>query len=85
MGIPMAPWFWHLANAMFSTNLSAADLSLTPQDKAMLQRHGSRWNQVFCDGHVEDGGLAKFFDYRRDEVLMLWNRDNQPHRERWSQ
>jgi len=81
MGLPIAPWFWHLANATFSTNV---DPGLTAQDKAMQQRQGGRWNQVFCDGHVENGSLAKFFDYRKDQVLTLWNRDNQPHRERWS-
>jgi prepilin-type N-terminal cleavage/methylation domain-containing protein/prepilin-type processing-associated H-X9-DG protein len=85
MGGPAAPWFWHLAIASFSTNLSVADQSLTTHDKAMLQRHGGRWNQVFCDGHVENGDVAKFFDYRKDEVLTFWNRDNQPHRERWTQ
>jgi prepilin-type processing-associated H-X9-DG protein len=70
MGIPMAPWSWYLA----------PDQLLTPQDKAMLRRHGGRWNQVFCDGHVENGRLEDYFDYRKDEVLKLWNRDNEPHR-----
>ncbi len=83
MGVTIAPWFWHLGYAMFSSGLSAADQTLTLQDKAMLQRHGGAWNQAFCDGHVEHGALAKFFDFRKDEVLMLWNRDNQPHRDSW--
>jgi len=75
----MAPWGPHLADVMFSTNLSPADRVLSPQGKPILQRQG-RWNEAFCDGHVENGGLAKFFDFRKDQVLMLWNRDNQPHR-----
>ncbi|MDB6038693.1 MAG: prepilin-type N-terminal cleavage/methylation domain, partial [Verrucomicrobiales bacterium] len=80
-GITAAPWFWHLSMAKFSASLHGADQSLNVQDKAMLQRHGGRWNQLFCDGHVENGNLEKFFDYRKDEVLKLWNRDNLPHRE----
>ena len=77
----MAPAWWHLADATFSTE--QPDKKLTPQDKAMLRRHGGRWNEVFCDGHVENGRLEKFFDWRKDEVLRLWNRDNEPHREQF--
>jgi prepilin-type N-terminal cleavage/methylation domain-containing protein/prepilin-type processing-associated H-X9-DG protein len=71
-----APWFWHLADAMFSAVIAEPYKSLTPGDNAMLKRHGGKWNQVFCDGHVENGRLEKFYDYRNDEVLKLWNRDN---------
>ena len=56
---------------------------LGPTDIAMLRRHGGRWNMVFCDGHVENGKLAKFFDWNKDEVLKLWNRDNEAHRITW--
>ncbi|PYK97139.1 MAG: hypothetical protein DME19_17290 [Verrucomicrobia bacterium] len=82
MGVPMAPWFWHLAIARFSPSMQDSDRALTPQDKAMLQRHGGagRWNEAFCDGHVENGSLGMFFDYRNDEVLKLWNRDNKAHK-----
>jgi prepilin-type processing-associated H-X9-DG protein len=65
------------------TALQEGDKSLNAQDKAMIQRHGGRWNQVFCDGHVENGGLDTFFNYQKDEVLKLWNRDNLPHREQF--
>jgi prepilin-type N-terminal cleavage/methylation domain-containing protein/prepilin-type processing-associated H-X9-DG protein len=82
MGVAMAPWFWHLAIARFSASIQDADRSLTRHDKAMLQRHGGRWNQAFCDGHVENGSLEMFFDYRKDEVLKLWNRDNKAHKSR---
>ena len=81
MGAPVAPAFWHLADATFSSEQE--DRALTPQDKAMLRRHGGRWNELFCDGHVENGRLETFFDWRKDEVLKLWNRDNQPHREQF--
>jgi len=79
MGVTMAPWLSHLTALRFFPS-QQLDPSLTPQDKAMLQRHGGRWNEAFCDGHVENGSLEKFFDFRNDEVLKLWNRDHQPHR-----
>jgi prepilin-type N-terminal cleavage/methylation domain-containing protein/prepilin-type processing-associated H-X9-DG protein len=82
-GITAAPWFWHLPMARFSTALQDGDKSLNVQDIAMLQRHGGRWNQVFCDGHVENGKLETFFNYQNDAVLKLWNRDNLPHREQF--
>jgi prepilin-type N-terminal cleavage/methylation domain-containing protein/prepilin-type processing-associated H-X9-DG protein len=70
MGLPVAP----------SIPFLVWDPTPTLQDRAMLQRHGGRWQQVFCDGHVENGALKVFFDFNNDEVLKLWNRDNQPHR-----
>ena len=77
-GVPMAPVFWHLAMARFSDTMAEADRELTLHDKATLRRHGARWNQLFSDGHVENNTLEKFFDYRNDEVMRLWNRDNEP-------
>jgi hypothetical protein len=35
---------------------------------------------VFCDGHVEHGRGPAFFDWRKDEILKRWSRDNQVHR-----
>ena len=82
MGLPMAPCiFSHLMTVMFSTGTPGGASTLSVQDNAMLQRHGGRWNESFCDGHVENGTLGKFFDRRKDDVLRLWNRDNEPHRE----
>jgi prepilin-type N-terminal cleavage/methylation domain-containing protein/prepilin-type processing-associated H-X9-DG protein len=44
------------------------------------QRHGDRWNAVFCDGHVEGALTANaFLDPRSDWVLRRWYRDHQPH------
>jgi prepilin-type processing-associated H-X9-DG protein/prepilin-type N-terminal cleavage/methylation domain-containing protein len=45
------------------------------------RRHNGRFNVVFCDGHVENLRPQNLFEVRNDEVLRLWNRDNQPHRE----
>jgi hypothetical protein len=56
--------------------------SPTAQDKGMLQRHAGIWNQSFVDGHVESGKRETFFLWT-DEVLKLWNRDNQAHKDAW--
>jgi prepilin-type N-terminal cleavage/methylation domain-containing protein/prepilin-type processing-associated H-X9-DG protein len=53
---------------------------LTKAERAMLRRHGNRWNMVFCDGHLQSARPQKFFNYNSDDVLSLWNRDHRPHR-----
>lgn len=50
-------------------------------ERAMLRRHGNRWNMLFCDGHVQSARPQKFFNHKSDDVLSLWNRDNRPHRQ----
>jgi prepilin-type processing-associated H-X9-DG protein len=45
------------------------------------QRHGGRFNVVFCDGHVENLRVGDLFDPRKDQVLKRWNSDNLTHRE----
>lgn len=45
------------------------------------QRHGGRWNVLFCDGHIENLKTKSLFDYHQDDVLKQWNYDNLPHRE----
>ena len=55
---------------------SAANPSLALQ----RQRHGDRWNVLFCDSHVEGALSTKaFLDPRSDAVLRRWYRDHQPH------
>jgi prepilin-type N-terminal cleavage/methylation domain-containing protein/prepilin-type processing-associated H-X9-DG protein len=68
-------------------NLIAADISL-PQGStlsvstaATLRRHGGQWIMVFCDGHSEQGRGRTFFDWRSDEILKRWSRDNRAHRQ----
>ncbi len=46
-------------------------------------RHQRKANVVFCDGHVESPTLKFLFEDTSDTALMRWNRDNQPHREKW--
>lgn len=45
-------------------------------------RHLAMANVEFCDGHVESIALKSLFEDARDNALMRWNRDHQPHRER---
>ena len=44
-------------------------------------RHGSRYNVVFCDTHVEAFNPLVLFNTTNS--ARLWNRDNQPHPEAW--
>jgi len=55
--------------------------ALLPGEVAELRRHGGQWNMAFCDGHVEHGRGAAFYDWRKDDVLRRWSRDNQVHRQ----
>lgn len=48
-----------------------------------LTRHHGRANVVFCDGHVESPTLKFLFEDTIDTALARWNRDHQPHREKW--
>ncbi len=51
--------------------------------QATQQRHGGRFDVVFCDGHVESVLAAKLFD-KGDTTLRRWNNDNQPHLDKLS-
>ncbi|MBE7501547.1 MAG: prepilin-type N-terminal cleavage/methylation domain-containing protein [Verrucomicrobiales bacterium] len=58
--------------------------AFTPEDikairAVVARRHGGRWNMVFCDGHVEIGKTADWFDLRKAAIRKRWNRDNLPH------
>lgn len=46
------------------------------------RRHRGRANVLFCDGHVDAPKLDFLFRDESDQALRIWNRDNQPHRER---
>jgi prepilin-type processing-associated H-X9-DG protein/prepilin-type N-terminal cleavage/methylation domain-containing protein len=58
---------------------------LPPGDNSRYEvtrpRHGSGYNVVFCDGHVELKQRQVLFDYRKSAVN--WNNDYQPHPELW--
>ncbi|MBN9692754.1 MAG: type II secretion system protein [Verrucomicrobia bacterium] len=56
-----------------------------PQDNQVpfdVARHRRRVHAAFADGHVETIPLQTLFSATTDEVLSLWNRDHQPHRDR---
>jgi hypothetical protein len=55
--------------------------SSLPAVPYMKQRHGARWQVVFCDDHVENLSIKALFDPRDNNVVRRWNRDHQPHRE----
>jgi prepilin-type N-terminal cleavage/methylation domain-containing protein/prepilin-type processing-associated H-X9-DG protein len=44
-------------------------------------RHNGKWNVLFCDGHVESLWTTELFDFRREDILRRWHRDNEPHTE----
>jgi len=46
------------------------------------RRHRGHGNVLFCDGHAGDPKLEFLFNDETDRALRMWNRDNQPHRER---
>jgi prepilin-type N-terminal cleavage/methylation domain-containing protein len=49
---------------------------------AQAKRHEGRFSVVFCDDHVESLKTNQLFQIT-DEVMRLWNRDNQSHPELW--
>ena len=49
----------------------------------MKKRHFGMWNVLFCDGHVESLKAAELC-YPNNNVAQRWNRDHQPHPERFT-
>lgn len=49
---------------------------------AQAKRHEGRFSVVFCDDHVESLKTNQLFQIT-DDVMRLWNRDNEPHPELW--
>jgi len=81
-GYSSAPMFNSVGCSLVDRQLgTGGPLSpLLRAEEGMVRRHGNRWQMVFCDGHVESGRVVKFFNYHSDDVLRLWNRDNQARR-----
>jgi prepilin-type processing-associated H-X9-DG protein len=44
--------------------------------------HGEGFNNVFCDGHVENSKREKLFQ-ETQEWRRRWNNDHEPHPETW--
>jgi prepilin-type processing-associated H-X9-DG protein/prepilin-type N-terminal cleavage/methylation domain-containing protein len=81
---PGGPWFpaeWR--------NLPGAALDYgTPQyppvespRNTCPQRHGKKYNMVFCDGHV--AGIDRWALFDLTKTAVNWNNDHQPHPETW--
>jgi prepilin-type processing-associated H-X9-DG protein len=61
-----------------------AFLSRTPYKRqASFRNHRGRFNQAFCDGHVEQADLNGKYS-PSDEHLKRWNNDHEPHRDKWA-
>jgi prepilin-type N-terminal cleavage/methylation domain-containing protein/prepilin-type processing-associated H-X9-DG protein len=46
--------------------------------KTVERRHRGRLNMTFCDGHVEDGKIYKWYFSEKDEDLRRWNVNHEP-------
>ncbi len=55
------------------------DAAGVPQ--ALRRRHNSKFNILFCDGHVFTMQRNQLFDSKNLEVRRLWNNDHEPHLE----
>jgi prepilin-type N-terminal cleavage/methylation domain-containing protein/prepilin-type processing-associated H-X9-DG protein len=44
-------------------------------------RHGKKYNQLFCDGHV--GAMDPWILFNPTNTAAMWNNDHQPHPEFW--
>ncbi len=69
-------------NAMGTTDVFLTELGLLPRAGMIdyqTQRHGGRWNVLYCDGHVLGESTKQFLDPRSDAVLRSWYRDHVPH------
>jgi prepilin-type processing-associated H-X9-DG protein len=76
---PENNWFgWALFIPTWGTDWGQGFESMGPS-----KRHNRGANMVFCDGHVEYGKNAKWVAHR-DEVMMRWNRDHEPHTNIWT-
>jgi prepilin-type N-terminal cleavage/methylation domain-containing protein/prepilin-type processing-associated H-X9-DG protein len=57
----------------------APGLPFNGGERAMFKRHDGYWNMQFCDGHSEHSRGTAFFDWRNDDILKRWSRDNKTH------
>jgi prepilin-type N-terminal cleavage/methylation domain-containing protein/prepilin-type processing-associated H-X9-DG protein len=45
------------------------------------RRHDTRFNVLFCDGHVETLRISDLFTTLSNDILARWNNDGQAHRD----
>lgn len=49
----------------------------------VVRHHGGRVSVAFCDAHGEAIKLGWLFTNRSDEAVRIWNKDNEPHQDRF--
>jgi prepilin-type processing-associated H-X9-DG protein len=64
------PWWAYLKPAMDDIRPAA------------YKAHRAKFNNAFCDGHVESVNFRMPF-VANERYLRQWNSDNQPHLEGW--
>jgi len=77
------PWMWLMqipAGHWYDSSTQQAN-AIGLADGFYQRRHNTRFNVVFCDGHVETLRISQLFTTLSDDVLRRWNNDGQPHRE----
>jgi prepilin-type N-terminal cleavage/methylation domain-containing protein/prepilin-type processing-associated H-X9-DG protein len=62
-----------------SAGLEGTGIKLS--DGYYQRRHDTRFNVLFCDGHVGALRISELFTTRSDDILARWNNDGQPHRD----
>lgn len=72
MQIPAGHWYDSHTQEAYAIGLA---------DGFYQRRHNTRFNVLFCDGHVETLRISQVFTTLSDDVLRRWNNDGQPHRE----
>jgi prepilin-type N-terminal cleavage/methylation domain-containing protein/prepilin-type processing-associated H-X9-DG protein len=72
MQIPAGHWYDSHTQQAYAIGLA---------DGFYQRRHNTRFNVLFCDGHVETLRIPELFTTRSDAVLRRWNNDGQPHLE----
>jgi prepilin-type N-terminal cleavage/methylation domain-containing protein/prepilin-type processing-associated H-X9-DG protein len=71
--------------SLFSPSAFYRKVSVAGLDKeaAQKKRHEGKFNASFVDGHIAMFKTNQLFGLR-DDVMRLWNRDNEPHSESWA-
>jgi prepilin-type processing-associated H-X9-DG protein/prepilin-type N-terminal cleavage/methylation domain-containing protein len=72
MMIPAGHWYDSHTQQAYAIGLA---------DGFYQRRHNTRFNVLFCDGHVETLRISELFTTLSDDVLRRWNNDGQPHLE----
>ncbi len=67
----------------FISRLSTKEGGSRIRTREVQKRHLGKLNYAFVDGHIESMKIDRIFLDSSDEVLRLWNRDHEPHRDRY--